>query len=178
MKKSAQLILCFSVVMIVILSGCPSLGGGSQTDARSDTITPNKELITSDSPAESISTTDAATSRGKLTSTKTERDTTRTEISTPVETLTPSEPTSSYREFAIVFNDGLQTNAEIPLRIHAYGSRNGTWYVVINATAPSLNKSRHNTEWVQLANSYASAFVFWERDDRSGDVPKEMVVLD
>jgi len=57
-------------------------------------------------------------------------------------------------------------------------SNTSTIYVVLNATAPSVDQARHAHQWLDLARAYASAVTNWYRRDRDGKIPERMVALD
>jgi len=176
MYDHGQRLKIAAVITALVLAGCPSPGGAVATeDQTSDSVTKTYQNTQSTLTETIIDRTPTQTS------TETEAPPTPTQTPTPVPTQPNTEtPTEihPYRGFADVFDRSLQANAKVPLQILGYGNRSETWYVVINATAPSKNQVEHSLQWTFLSNAYAAAVVNWEKEDWSGKVPDRMIALD
>jgi hypothetical protein len=177
LKDENVLIITTLLAVFIIIAGCQSLPGGSpRAEEQSTTSNVRTEIATvSGTRSSTMTSTIEPTQTPTLIQTATPTAIPPTARPTP--TPTPTDP---YSGFKFEFDMALKHNAEVPLRIRSVWvpSNASTIYVVLNATAPSVDQTRHAHEWLDLARAYATAVTVWYKRDWDGKVPERMVALD
>lgn len=169
-----------AVAIILTLSGCPSLGETVRTDSPKTETRLNTSSSTQTVPGTGVPTTaPTPTAVDTVTATARPHTTSTVQTSTNIQpTESPTETDRSFREFAVEFNSALERYSLVPTEVLAYGNRNGTWYVVVNSTAPSVNQSVHDAQWTNTARAYAHTIRKIKQSDNQTVMPSRMMLLD
>lgn len=176
------------IVLVILSAGCLGISD-------SKTATPTDEFITKVNSAGTIpEETSTATQPTTLVPVMTERPrsgSTATLADTVTPTLTPTptptptaiptqtpEPATDWGYFYGEFDNQMNANARFPIQLRGYDVYNDTFYVVVNATPPSVNEEKHAATWIFVANAFVAVVQNVVDGKIDHPLPEKMVVWD